>query len=150
MNVGDAKLALRSSAVCCAEETGLAASDVLFTEPRPTIAAVIPLTVPVNVGDAKLALRSSAVCCAEETGLEASDVLFTLLNPTIVAVIPLTVPVKVGLLMGAFNPIWVDTVVEKLASDPIANASSFKVSKAAGALATKLLISVLTNSVVAI
>ena len=84
-----------------------------------------------------------------ETGLFTSEVLSALPSPTIVAVTPLTVPVKVGLLMGAFNPIWFDTVVAKLASDPIANASSFKVSNAAGALATKLLISVLTNSVVA-
>ena len=84
------------------------------------------------------------------TGLFASEVLSALPSPTISFEIPPTVPVKVGLLMGAFNPIWVDTVVAKLGSDPIANASSFKVSNAPGALATKLLISVLTNSVVAI
>ena len=149
MNVGDAKLALRLSAVCCAVLTGLFASEVLSALPSPTIALEIPPIVPVKVGDSKLALRLNAVCCAVLTGLFTSDVLSTLPRPTIAAVTPLTVPVKIGLLMGAFKPIWLDTVAAKLASDPIANASSFKVSNAAGALATKLLISVLTNSVVA-
>ena len=96
VNVGDAKLALISSAVCCAVETGLAASDVLSALASPTIALEIPLTVPVNVGDAKLALRSSAICCAVETGLAASDVLSALPSPTIALEIPLTVPVNVG------------------------------------------------------
>ena len=36
VRVGDARLALRLSAVCCAVETGLLASDVLSTLPRPT------------------------------------------------------------------------------------------------------------------
>ena len=149
VKVGDSNGAFKSRAVCCAVETGLAVSDVLSALPSPTIALEIPPTVPVKVGDSKLALRLKAVCCAVLTGLFTSDVLSALPRPTIAAVTPLTVPVKVGLLMGAFKPIWFDTVVAKLASDPIANASSFKVSNAAGALATKLLISVLTNSVVA-
>jgi hypothetical protein len=38
------------NAFCVAVEIGLFASDVLLTLPNPTIAAVIPLTVPVNVG----------------------------------------------------------------------------------------------------
>ena len=76
--------------------TGLAASDVLSTEPRPTIVLVIPPTVPVNVGDAKSALRLSAVCCAVETGLVASDVLSAFPSPTIALEIPPTVPVNVG------------------------------------------------------
>ena len=59
VNVGLARLALRSSAACCADETGLFASLVLFTLPRSTIEAVMPLTVPVNVGLARLALRAS-------------------------------------------------------------------------------------------
>ena len=40
-------------------ETGLPASLVLSTLARPTIEAVIPLTVPVNAGLAKGALRAS-------------------------------------------------------------------------------------------
>ena len=63
---------------------------------------------------------------------------------------PTTLPVKVGLSIGAFNPNAVDTVVEKLASLPRAAASSFNVSRVAGALATRLATAVLTNSVVAI
>jgi hypothetical protein len=39
----------------------LLASDVLSTLAKPTIAAVIPPTVPVNVGEAKLAFRFRAV-----------------------------------------------------------------------------------------
>ena len=40
------KLAFKSNAVCCAVLTGLFASDVLLQFPNPTIAAVIPVTVP--------------------------------------------------------------------------------------------------------
>ena len=47
---GATRLAIIFSAVCVALEMGLSASEVLFTFPRPTIAAVIPLTVPVKVG----------------------------------------------------------------------------------------------------
>ena len=47
---GAARLATRFSAVCVALEMGLSASEVLFTFPKPTMAAVIPLTVPVKVG----------------------------------------------------------------------------------------------------
>ena len=123
----------------------------------------MPLTVPVNVGEARLAFKfkeastlvilafkSKADCVAVEIGLLASEVLSTLLSPTILCVMPLTVPVNVGLLIGAFNPIAFDTVVEKLASLPRAEASSFNVSSVAGALATRLATAVFTNSVVAI
>ena len=41
----------------------------------PTIAAVIPQTVPVNVGEARFALRFNAVCCAVDTGFAVSAVL---------------------------------------------------------------------------
>ena len=67
VNVGDAnganpliadKFALRSNAVCCAVLTGLFASLVFVTFPKPTIEAVIPLTVPVNVGDANGAFNA--------------------------------------------------------------------------------------------
>lgn len=47
---GAVRLAMRFSAVWVAVEMGLLASEVLFTLPNPTIAAVMPLTVPVNVG----------------------------------------------------------------------------------------------------
>ena len=68
----------------------------------PTIAAVMPPTLPVNVGAARLAFRLSAVCCAVDTGLPASLVLSTEPRPTIDFVIPLTVPVNVGDVVGAF------------------------------------------------
>ena len=68
----------KSNAVCVAVDTGLLASVVLSTLPRPTIVAVIPETVPVKVGEARFALRSRAVCVAVDTGLLESDVLFTL------------------------------------------------------------------------
>ena len=47
---GAARLAIRFRAACVALETGLSASEVLFTFPKPTMAAVMPLTVPVKVG----------------------------------------------------------------------------------------------------
>jgi hypothetical protein len=54
VKVGDANgarfVASRFSAACVAVEMGLLVSEVLFTFPKPTIAAVIPLTVPVKVG----------------------------------------------------------------------------------------------------
>ena len=56
------------------------------TFPKPTIALVIPLTVPVNVGEARFALRFRAVCVAIETGLFASLVLSTFPKPTSVFV----------------------------------------------------------------
>ena len=53
---GAARLATRFSAVCVALEMGLLASEVLFTFPRPTMAAVMPPTVPVKVGLSILSL----------------------------------------------------------------------------------------------
>ena len=103
VNVGLARFALRSSAVCCAVETGLLASLVLSTLPRPTIVAEIPATVPVNVGEARFAFKSKAVCVAVETGLLVSEVLLTFPKPTIVAEIPATVPVNVGEARFAFR-----------------------------------------------
>ena len=47
---GEASGAFASSAVCVAVDTGLLASEVLSTEPSPTIDLVTPPTVPVNVG----------------------------------------------------------------------------------------------------
>ena len=91
------------SAVCWAVETGLSASLVSLTLASPTIAAVMPPTVPVKVGEASGAFKSSAVCCAVETGLSASLVLFALPSPTMVAVIPPTVPVNLGEASGAMS-----------------------------------------------
>ena len=61
VSAGDARGAFRSKAVWVALDTGLLASDVLSTFPRPTIPLLIPLTVPVNVGLAKGAFKSKAV-----------------------------------------------------------------------------------------
>ena len=60
----------------------MAASVVLSTLDKPTIALVIPPTVPVKVGEARLAFKSKAVCCAVLTGLFTSLVLSTLDKPT--------------------------------------------------------------------
>jgi hypothetical protein len=61
VNVGEARLALRSNAVWVAVDTGLLASEVLSTFPRPTCVAVTPETVPVKVGEAVGALVSICV-----------------------------------------------------------------------------------------
>ena len=96
---------------------GLLASEVLSTFPSPTIALVIPATVPVKVGEFKGALaarlvviseafdlRSNALCMAVLIGLLASEVLSTFPSPTIALVIPDTVPVKVGEFKFALSP----------------------------------------------
>ena len=61
---------------------GLFKSLVLSTFPNPTIALVIPLTIPVNVGEAVFAFKFKASCVAFEIGLPRSVVLSTSLNPT--------------------------------------------------------------------
>ena len=48
--------------VYVADDTGLSASDVSSTLPRPTIALVTPDTVPVKEGEAKGALEVSTGC----------------------------------------------------------------------------------------
>ena len=50
-----------SSAACVAVETGLSTSLVLSTFNNPTIALVIPLTVPVKVGDSIFAFKLMAL-----------------------------------------------------------------------------------------
>ena len=50
VNVGLASGANKFNAAWVAVDIGLLASEVLLTLPRPTMAAVMPLTVPVNVG----------------------------------------------------------------------------------------------------
>ena len=107
VNVGLAKGALRSSASCCAEETGLLASLVLFTLVRPTIDLVMPPTVPVNVGLARGALRSNEPCAVPSTPSMADC------TNCVVAIWPVLVPeeavgargtpVNVGLARGALS-----------------------------------------------
>ena len=60
VKVGEASGALRSKAVCVAVDTGLLASDVLSTLPRPTWVFVTPATVPVNVGES-IGAKSASV-----------------------------------------------------------------------------------------
>jgi hypothetical protein len=67
VKVGDAVLAFRANAEEVAVETGLLASEVLSTFPRPTMAAVMPETVPVKVGEALSAFKSRALLSAFET-----------------------------------------------------------------------------------
>ena len=47
-------------------DTGLFASEVLSTLPRPTIVAVIPATVPVKVGELRVAIVASTEIVADE------------------------------------------------------------------------------------
>ena len=61
VNAGLAFGANKFNAFCVKVEIGLLASDVLLTLPRPTIAAVMPLTVPENVGLAFVAYIDDAV-----------------------------------------------------------------------------------------
>jgi hypothetical protein len=72
---GLAKFAFKFNAANCAL-AGLFASDILSTFVKPTIAFVIPLTVPVNVGEAKFAFKFNAANCALDTGLFASDIIY--------------------------------------------------------------------------
>ena len=73
---------------------------MLSTLPSPTIAFVIPPTVPVKVGLSIGAFRFRADCVAVDIGLFKSVALSTLPSPTIALVIPPTLPVKVGLSIG--------------------------------------------------
>ena len=86
VNVGEARFAFRSRAVCCAVDTGFAVSAVLSTEPKPTS----PLTIPVGVlitGDVIVLF----VKVADAARSVALDVLSTLPRPTS----PFTIPVGV-------------------------------------------------------
>ena len=58
----------------------------LLTFPNPTIAAVIPETVPVNVGLANGAFKFNAVCVAVLIGSPDGDVLATFPKPMDAAV----------------------------------------------------------------
>ena len=156
VNVGDARFAFKSRAVCCAVETGLLASLVLSTFPRPTS----PLTIPVGVlitGDVSVLFVRVAVA-ARSVEL---DVLSTLPSPTspltkpVGAVIDapvgiVTVPVNVGEASGAFSPNAVVMPAAYDASSPMASANSLRVFNAPGAPPIKSVTAPVTKAVVAI
>ena len=73
VKVGFARGAFKSNAACVAVEMGLAASEVLFTLPKPTMVAVMPPTVPVKVGFARGAFKSKAVLRLD-VSVETADV----------------------------------------------------------------------------
>ena len=72
--------------------TGLFASEVLLTLPKPTILWVIPDTVPVNVGEAKGAFRSNADCKPLVLEIDKAPSAIAVAFPTLV-----TGPVKFAL-----------------------------------------------------
>ena len=81
-------------AACVAVETILAKSAVLSTLPRPTMAFVMPDTVPVNVGEAKLAFKLRAV----------NTLVVPLIKlPETIELVAVAVPVNAGLAKGARN-----------------------------------------------
>ena len=96
MNVGDAIVALRSSAVCCAVDTGFAVSAVLSTLPSPTIVLVIPTVVPPTYRlppiPAPPATWSAPVAVLDESVVLVIEVAGAV-----------TVPVKVGDASGALK-----------------------------------------------
>ena len=89
VNVGPARFAFRSNAVCVAVDIGLLTSEVLSTFPRPTIALVIPATVPVNVGLANGAYVAKFAKVAKVAKIVANDVPFNVIVG--VAIPPLAV-----------------------------------------------------------
>jgi hypothetical protein len=66
VNVGPARLAFRSSAVCPADDTGLFASDVLSTFARPTSVFVIPVGVLIT-GEVKVLFVRVSVPASVDT-----------------------------------------------------------------------------------
>ena len=94
VNVGEAILAFKFNADWVAVETGLFASVVLSTLPRPTIDFVIPLTVPVKAGEANVAyllcndepFSYMAFCTykllLKDTSSPTTNLLFTDKSPT--------------------------------------------------------------------
>ena len=89
------------NALATALDTGLLASDVFVTLPRPTIAAVMPVTVPVKVGLLIGAFVASSFATAVDTGLLASDVFVTLPRPTIALVMPGNGALECGVVLGS-------------------------------------------------
>ena len=74
----------KSSAACVADDTGLSISAVLSTLPRPTMALVIPDTVPVKVGDSIFAFKLIEVKYG--LSIAAVSAIFSLVS------IPFTLP----------------------------------------------------------
>ena len=104
---GLASDAFKSNAVCVAVEMGLSASDVLFTLPKPTMVAVMPLTLPVKIGLARGAFKSNAVL-RFDVSVETADVTNAVVAIWVVfvplaAVGALGVPVRKALARGAFK-----------------------------------------------
>ena len=64
-------MAFKSNAVCVAVDTGLFKSVVLSALPNPTIAFVIPLTVPVKVGEAIFAFNARLAVTSEVFAFDA-------------------------------------------------------------------------------
>ena len=89
------------NALAVAVLTGLFASLVFSTFPKPTIVALIPDTVPVNEGEAIGAFKSNAAFVAVLMSKSASVLFATFPKPTMDWEIPVTVPVKAGSFMGA-------------------------------------------------
>ena len=78
VKVGESMGAFRFKAVCPAVLTGLSASAVLSTFPKPTIDLVIPPTVPVKVGEA-----NGAAPVTSATGMLALAVIDEVPDPFI-------------------------------------------------------------------
>ena len=86
--------------------TGLFASVVLSTLPKPTIVEVIPDTVPVNVGDASGAFESKAVCKPSVLAIDKAASAIAVALPTLV-----TGPVKFALVAFAVETAEVTNAV---------------------------------------
>ena len=88
-------LALRFKAFCVAVETGLLVSEVSSTLVNPTIAFVIPLTVPVKVAPARLALAFKVFVNSELLIVPLTDkLLLNETSPPTISLPVLVVPVK--------------------------------------------------------
>ena len=94
--------------------TGLFASDVLVTLPKPTMAEVIPDTVPVNIGEASGAFKSKAVCKPLVLAIDKAPSAIAVALPTLV-----TGPVKFALVVTvAALPEILPTMVEEKVFTP--------------------------------
>ena len=82
---------------------GLLASDVLSTLPNPTMALVIPLTVPVNVGEAvfafKLILADKLAVSLSNRLLNIASVSAFLKYPVVPVPVPVNIVVKLTILL---------------------------------------------------
>ncbi len=105
------------SVISCGPLTTFVESAVLSTFGRPTMAFVIPVTVPVDAGLASGALKLRAVYVKVEIGFAASAVLSTEPRPTMAFVTPPTVPANIGFARGAFVPRLVIASVPSIRSE---------------------------------